>query len=217
MELKSSSISAKCFVISAPSGAGKTTLNNQLKKDIPILRYSVSDTTRKRRDGEVDGKDYNFLPVEDFNEKVERGEYFEWANVHGNYYGTSKAPILNSLKNGYSALLDLDVQGFLQMRDKLPEASLCSIFILPPSLDALIDRIKARGDDMPKDVLELRLENAKRELSSICEFDYNVYNSDLNIAYREFRGIIEKEMGLSFTQKMFFRARSQILNGRKFR
>jgi guanylate kinase len=187
--------SAKCFVISAPSGAGKTTLVNMLMDEKPDVFYnSVSDTTREKRDGEVEGVDYNFISVPEFNLRKSNNEYLEWAPVHNNFYGTLLSPLVDAMNRGVYPLMILDVQGYFSVREKISCDKVCSVFILPPSLDALVERIKARGDSMPKEVLELRIENAKKELSFSYEFDYRVCNDVFRDAYREFKGIVESEM-----------------------
>jgi len=189
-------VSRKCFVVSAPSGAGKTTLVNKLLLDKPDVFYdSISDTTRKSRTGEVDGRDYNFIGDLEFESGIEDGKYLEWANVHGNFYGTPSEPMFDAMDDGLYPLMILDVQGYSQMKEKVSSDELCGIFILPPEKKEWIRRILGRGE-IDSDDLENRLRNAKREMSVIGEFKYHLRNDDLDVAYSVFRSIIEREMGL---------------------
>ena len=143
------------FVISAPSGAGKSTLCHRLMEETPGVAFSVSHTTRAPRKGEVDGVDYHFVSKEQFMHMVEQEEFLEWAEVHGNCYGTSRSAVTAMLENGQDVLLDIDVQGAMQVRDVFPESVL--IFILPPSLQVLERRLRNRGTDT-EETIRLRLE-----------------------------------------------------------
>ncbi|MDH3352843.1 MAG: guanylate kinase [Nanoarchaeota archaeon] len=186
--------SAKCFVISAPSGAGKTTLVNRLIEDKQGVFFdSVSDTTRGRRLGEIDEIDYNFISVPEFQSRLENEEYLEWARVHENFYGTPRSPLLDAMKDGLNPLMVLDVQGYFQVRDNIPYDKLCGIFILPPNEDELIQRISGRGG-MDAKILEIRLENAKKECAFSQEYKYSLTNDNLDMAYAVLRFIVEKEM-----------------------
>lgn len=149
------------FVISAPSGAGKTTLCNLVREYCGDLTYSVSYTTRAPRPGETDGRDYYFISAETFRQGIEKGRWAEWANVHGNYYGTSAEWISRSLATGCDILMDIDVQGARQIVAHFPQA--VTIFIMPPSIEELRRRILKRGGDDPATV-ELRLANAQGEI-----------------------------------------------------
>ena len=169
----------RLFVVSAPSGTGKTTLCRLLMDEFKTLSYSVSLTTRKPREGEVHGKDYHFVSVPEFERMIEAGELVEWANVHGNYYGTSLTFIRESLDRGRDILLDIDVQGAASIRAAYPEA--VTIFIMPPSMEALRDRLEKRGTDSPE-VIETRLGNAIREMEQKGLFTHVVVNDRLETA-----------------------------------
>ncbi len=169
----------RLFVISAPSGTGKTTLCRFLMDEFKGLSYSVSHTTRPPRDGEVDGKDYHFVTVSEFERMIEGNELVEWAKVHDNYYGTSLTFIRESLEKGRDILLDIDVQGAAIIRDAYPEA--VTIFIMPPSMEALRDRLEKRGTDSPE-VIETRLGNAIREMEQKDLFTHVVVNDRLETA-----------------------------------
>jgi guanylate kinase len=184
----------KFFVISAPSGAGKTTLERMLFKDKPGIFYnSISDTTRGMRSGEIDGLDYNFITVSEFEANIEDGEYLEWANVHENFYGELKAPLFDAMKEGLFPLLVLDVQGYFQIRENIDYDKLCSIFILPPNQRELVRRIRNRGEMSDKD-LEIRLENSRNECAVAGEFKYCLTNDNLDVTYSILKFIMEREM-----------------------
>lgn len=174
------------FVISAPSGAGKSTLCSRLLAEFPELFFSVSCATRPIRPGERDGVDYHFIDSEKFRVLVERDEFAEWARVHGNYYGTPLAPALENLRAGRNVLFDVDVQGALQIKNRLPTAIF--VFILPPSLAELERRLVARGCDNA-DSLRERLGNARSEIGQAVWYDYLVVNDDLDAAYDRLRAI----------------------------
>ncbi len=167
------------FIISAPSGAGKTTLCKRLRKAFPGLVYSVSATTRAPRPGEVDGRDYHFVTREQFERGIEDGLWAEWAKVHDNYYGTPATPIDQALKQGRSVLLDIDVQGARQLLDRYPEA--VTIFIMPPDMQTLEKRLAGRGTDRPE-VIARRLENARREMEQKDLYGHVIVNDDLEQA-----------------------------------
>jgi guanylate kinase len=187
---------SKCFVISAPSGAGKTSLVNRLIVDKPGVFYdSVSDTTRKKRSGEVNGKDYNFISIPEFQSRFINDKYLEWANVHENFYGTLKAPLFDAMDGGKFPLLVIDVQGYFQAREKIPYDKLCPIFILPPDEKELARRICGRGAIDEKD-LEIRLSNSKKELAVASEFKYCLRNDNFDVAYSVLKSIVEVEIGL---------------------
>ena len=172
------------LVLSAPSGAGKTTLIRRLRAEFPGFGYSVSCTTRAPRAGEVDGRDYIFLSREAFGQRRARGEFAEWAEVHGNLYGTPLAPVREMLANGRDALFDIDVQGAAQLRLNLDAATF--IFILPPSMAELERRLRLRGQDDDA-AIERRLANARRELREAAWYGALVVNDDLDAAYDRLR------------------------------
>lgn len=167
------------IILSGPSGVGKTTLRRRLQKKIPNLVFSVSWTTRPRRTGEVDGRDYHFVSRRRFEKAIAGGDFLEWAKVHDEYYGTPEGPVRRLLEKGKDVLLDIDVQGADQVKRRVPEA--VSIFILPPSLRALRERLVKRRSESP-DAIRLRLENARRELERAKDFDYRVVNRDIAAA-----------------------------------
>ncbi|MDE7371702.1 MAG: guanylate kinase [Desulfovibrio sp.] len=172
------------LVLSAPSGAGKTTLVRRLRAEFPAIGYSVSCTTRPPRAGEVDGRDYTFLSRPDFERRRAAGEFAEWAEVHGNLYGTPLSPVEAMLAEGRDALFDIDVQGAAQLKLNLEAATF--VFILPPSLTELERRLRLRGQD-DEEVIERRLANARRELREAAWYDALVVNDDLDGAYDRLR------------------------------
>ena len=176
------------IVVSAPSGAGKSTLHKLLLKDCNDINMSVSHTTRQPRDGEVDGEAYHFIEASTFEGMADNKEFIEWAEVHGNYYGTSFNELerINSL--GKSPLLEIDVQGWLFARQRLPNP--LSIFILPPSLKQLWDRLEGRGSD---DLATRwgRFQNAYKEIEEAQSYDNFIINDDLNKAYLELKNTIK--------------------------
>jgi guanylate kinase len=179
------------LVISSPSGAGKTTLTRRLLDSDPSITMSVSVTTRAPRPGEVDGKDYLFISMEKFNAMRDSGELLEWAEVFGNCYGTPKAPVQASLAVGRDVLFDIDWQGTQQLAQVMPE-DLVRIFILPPSAEALQDRLIRRAQDSVVTVAK-RMAEAAKEISHWAEYDYVIVNHDLETSDREIRAILEAE------------------------
>jgi guanylate kinase len=175
------------FIVSAPSGAGKTTLVRALLRRDPKLRLSVSHTTRAPRPGEREGTDYFFVDVAEFRAMRERGEFLEWAQVHGNYYGTSIVWLEEVLRTDGDALLEIDWQGARQVRKAFPGA--IGVFILPPSVDELRRRLVARGQDSPE-VMARRLAAARDEIAHLGEFDYAVFNNDLNEATADLLAVV---------------------------
>ena len=156
------------FILSAPSGAGKTTLYHELRQMHPEIKLSVSCTTRARRAGELNGRDYRFISSRQFAAMKARGEFAEWANVHGNLYGTPRQPLDESIGTGRDILLDIDVQGARKIKRRYRRA--VSIFLLPPSLAELRRRLSARGTDGPE-VIRRRLANAQGEMGQIIQYD----------------------------------------------
>lgn len=179
------------LVLSSPSGAGKTTLTRWLLKNDANVTMSVSATTRPPRPGEVDGKDYHFLGVEDFLRMVQQNEFLEHAVVFGNHYGTPKAPVDAALADGRDVLFDIDWQGAQQMR-AIAREDMVSIFVLPPSRDELERRLKGRAEDAA-DVIAKRMAKADGEISHWAEYDYVVINDDVAKAQGQVRVILEAE------------------------
>lgn len=167
------------FIVSAPSGAGKTTLVRKLMDQDAGIRHSVSYTTRPPRPGERDGHDYNFIDIQTFLGMRERGEFLEWAEVHGNFYGTSRTWLLAEMRAGRDTLLEIDWQGAQQVRTLMPHA--VSIFIVPPSIDELERRLRNRGQDS-EEVIQRRVAAALGELRHVDEFDFVIINKDLQEA-----------------------------------
>jgi guanylate kinase len=175
------------FIISAPSGAGKTTLCKAALAAFADMRYSVSFTTRPPRPGEENGRDYVFVTVPEFEAGIRSGRWAEWARVHGNYYGTSADVLAQSLSSGFDILLDIDVQGALQICARFPES--VTIFIMPPSLEVLRQRLVSRGTDRPE-VIAMRIENAGQEMAQRGVYRHVVVNDDLETAITELIHII---------------------------
>lgn len=183
-------MSGKLFVITAPSGAGKTSLINALLKDEPRLRLSTSYTTRPPRPGEANGREYHFVDDATFLAMRERGEFLESAEVHGYHYGTAKQLIDRVLERGEDLVLEIDWQGARQVRALYPGC--VGIFIHPPSIEELERRIRARGQDSDA-VIHRRLQNAKDELAHAGEFKYAIINKDFDTAKSELAEIIRNE------------------------
>ena len=178
------------FVITAPSGAGKTSLIDAVMRDDPSLKISVSYTTRPPRPGEKDGVDYHFVDEPTFRRMREAGEFLESAEVHGNHYGTAKQVILEAVKGGDDLILEIDWQGAQQVRRLYPQC--IGIFILPPTIEELERRMRTRGQDSDA-VIRRRLQNAREELSHAGEFKYAIINKDFETAKRELARIIQLE------------------------
>jgi guanylate kinase len=178
------------FVISAPSGAGKTTLCQKLREIVPDIKFSVSYTTRKPRPGEIDGIHYTFVDEDEFRAMIADGEFVEWAQVHGNFYGTSKKRIEDMINEGFDVVLDIDVQGGRQIREHFPDSVL--IFVLPPSMDELRKRLTGRMSDA-EDVIKKRLKNAIDEIKEYKNYDYVIINDVFDDALEEIVAIIIAE------------------------
>ncbi|MBD3656531.1 guanylate kinase [Marinobacter sp.] len=174
------------FVISAPSGAGKTSLVAEMLRTDSRLGVSVSHTTRPMRDGEQDGVNYHFVSREEFEAMIARGDFLEHADVFGNYYGTSQVWVRETLGKGQDVILEIDWQGAAQVRRLIPEC--VSIFIVPPSAGVLRERLVGRGTDAP-DVVERRLSEAEEECRHAVEFDYLVVNDDFQVALQDLLAI----------------------------
>lgn len=180
------------LVLSAPSGAGKTTLAHKLIKETPNTFFSVSYTTRKPRGAEQDGVDYRFVDVQTFKEKIDREEFLEWAEVHGHFYGSPLAMVHDAAaRNGGAAVFDIDVQGGQSIKRKHPDSVL--VFILPPSMDELERRLRARRTDS-EDTIQKRLLAARSEIErGIASYDYLIVNDDFDRAFNELRSVVVAE------------------------
>ncbi len=177
------------FIISAPSGAGKSTLCRAMRDHFPDLLYSISYTTRSPRKGERNGVDYHFILPDDFEKGISRHRWAEWAEVHGNYYGTSAEFLDNELSAGRDILLEIDVQGTRQILQRYPDG--ITIFILPPSLEILKQRLQVRGTDSPE-VIAVRLANAQKEMAQKDVYRHIVINDLLRDAIEKLATIFEK-------------------------
>jgi guanylate kinase len=178
----------RLFVITAPSGTGKTSLVRALMREVPTLAVSISFTTRKRRPTEADGRDYHFVTLEEFADMQKRGAFLEHATVFDNSYGTGREEVESALSRGQDLVLEIDWQGAVQVREALPEC--ISIFILPPSRESLEQRLRERGTDSPN-VISRRLRDSVTELSHWHEFAYVVVNDVFDQALAELKAIVE--------------------------
>jgi guanylate kinase len=186
------------FVISAPSGAGKTTLCDAVRQT-PDFVYSVSCTTRPPRAGEIEGEDYHFLTEADFLARMKAGEFLEHAKVHEHYYGTLQKPLVKNLKNGIDVLIDIDTQGAAAIRncgDEFIRRALSDVFIMPPDLEELRRRLTKRGSETPKQI-ELRLRNAAREMKLWRDYRYTIISQSMEEDLEKFRHIMGAERYLS--------------------
>lgn len=168
------------LVISGPSGAGKSSLIDEILNNIDDVYFSISTTTRKRREMEVDGVDYYFVSNEEFEEDIKKDLFLEWAMVHGNYYGTSLKPVYKALSNGKLVVFDIDVQGHRSIKEKLSDI-MTSVFVTTPTLSELKRRLKKRGTDS-SETIKKRVQNAIEEIKSINEFDFILINNDFDRA-----------------------------------
>lgn len=178
------------IVLSAPSGSGKTSVSGEIFKRFPYIRFAVSLTTRPRRDGEVDGRDYRFVDEETFARVRDAGEMAEWATVHGQLYGTPREEVDRALEDGYHVLLDVDVQGGASLLAAYPEA--VSIFLLPPSHGAMEARLRNRGTETGE-AISRRLAEALKELDSVSQYEYVIVNRELDKTVEVFSRIIHAE------------------------
>ena len=178
------------FVISAPSGAGKTTLCKEVMTAFPDIKFSISCTTRDKRVGEEDGKDYHFIDEDRFKVMIDKGAFAEWAQVHGKHYGTKVDDISRAAEEGRDLILDIDWQGAKQIKEKIDGG--VYIFILPPSIETLEKRLRDRGKDS-EEIIKKRLNNAKEEISHSSWYDYKITNDDLAEATKAMKSIILEE------------------------
>ena len=186
------------FAISAPSGAGKTTLCDALRQT-PDFVYSVSCTTRAPRAGEIEGDDYHFISEEEFTARIEAGDFLEYASVHGRYYGTLRKPLISNLQNGVDVLIDVDIQGAAAIRasdDPTIRQALCDVFIMPPDLDELRRRLTKRGTETPEQI-EVRIVTAAREMELWRDYRYTIISKSMEEDLLKFRNIMGAERYLS--------------------
>ncbi|MDG1419039.1 MAG: guanylate kinase [Maricaulis sp.] len=179
------------LALSSPSGAGKTTLSKRLLSQNPDVVLSISTTTRPPRPGEVDGTDYYFVSEDEFRAKIDTDEFFEWAEVFGHFYGTPKTPVLDAIERGRDVIFDIDWQGAQKIAEQA-DADTVRVFILPPSLDLLEDRLNKRGQD-EADVIRDRMRRAKGEISHWDEYDYVIVNDDFARALEKLTLILHAE------------------------
>lgn len=177
------------FIVSAPAGTGKTTLVNRLQKEFPCVIQSLSFTTRPKRTDETDGVDYRFITKQEFEERIERGEFLEYATLYGEYYGTSRVWVEEHLQQGKHVVLVIDTQGALKLMGTLP---LATVFILPPSIEELRARLMNRKTES-SEVIEKRLSWAEGEIQQSCHYDYVIINDNIDIAYDVLRSIFIAE------------------------
>jgi guanylate kinase len=186
------------FVVSAPSGAGKTTLCDALRQT-PDFVYSVSCTTRPPRAGEIEGEDYHFLSEADFMGRLQAGEFLEHAKVHNHFYGTLRKPLVANLENGVDVLIDIDIQGAASIRtsnDQIIQQALCDVFIMPPNLDELRRRLTKRGTETA-DQIDLRIATAAREMTLWRDYRYTIISKSMEQDLQKFRHIMGAERYLS--------------------
>lgn len=179
------------LVLSSPSGAGKSTISRNLLESDPSFELSISVTTRARRGSEIDGRHYHFIQRREFESMRDNDDLLEWAEVHGNFYATPRPPVEKALAEGRDMLFDIDWQGAQQMREKM-RADIVSIFILPPSMHELKDRLRRRAEDTAE-VIEARLHNGRAEIQQWLDYDYIVVNEDLDKAFAQVQAIITAE------------------------
>lgn len=206
------------FVVSAPSGAGKTTLCKQLVATVPGIRHSVSYTTRKPRPGETHGKEYFFVEEPLFQEMIQRNEFAEWAPVYGHFYGTPRSALTVMMDQGLDVLLEIDTQGATQIKKRFEDA--VYIYILPPSLETLRTRLEKRGGDAPEEI-QRRLNKAREEVWSYRHYDYIVRNDDMKQALQDLEAIIlaerikTKRLNIGWLEENFIRDKDEPSAGRE--
>ena len=204
------------FVVSAPSGAGKTTLCKELVALVPGLRHSVSYTTRKPRPGEQHGREYFFIEETAFQDMVQRNEFAEWAPVYGHLYGTPRSALTGMMDQGVDVLLEIDPQGAMQIKKRFEDA--IYIYIMPPSLDTLRVRLQNRAGDSPEEI-QRRLQKAKEEIWSYREYYYIVRNEDMKQALRELEAIVlaerikTKRLNIGWLEENFIREKDDVERG----
>lgn len=188
MDIQHSQIKGHFFVIIGPSGVGKNTLQEEFFKNYTHFVFPLSATSRPMREGEIDGKHYQFLSKEEFEEAIEK-KVLEWAKVHDKYYGILKEALLKQLTQGFFVMKDIDVQGALALQEIFPSELLTTIFIAPPSFEVLQERLTKRGTGDEKEI-QTRLETARKELEYANKFDHKIINDSLDKAYKEFEQLV---------------------------
>lgn len=183
-------MSGKLIVICAPSGTGKSTLINRLKSDMPDLKWSVSSTSRKMREGEIHGKDYFFITAQEFEEQIAKNLFIEWFKVHADYKGTSRVFVDKGLAEGANMLFDVDVQGADALKGIYGSLAQV-IFIEPPSMEELEKRLRSRKTDTEEQI-QIRIENARKELQRKNDYDYLIMNDDVEVAYKKFKEAVQR-------------------------
>jgi guanylate kinase len=178
------------IVLSAPSGAGKSSICRKTLAACPTLAFSVSHTSRKPRPNEVDGRDYHFISRQDFQARIQKGEFVEWVENYGHYYGTSIQSMNDILTSGRDLLLDIEPRGAKAIKNRFPDAVL--VFVLPPSLKELLNRLEKRGHETPE-AIKMRFEQAERELKEVLWYDYVIFNEDLETAIKQMIAIYRAE------------------------
>jgi len=179
------------LILSSPSGAGKSTLTTNLVSQDPTIRLSISVTTRPKRTSEIDGVHYRFISADEFQEMRERGDLLEWAEVHGNFYGTPRKAVEQALARGDDMMFDIDWQGTVQICERM-RSDVVSVFVLPPSMQELKARLERRAEDTPE-VIERRLRNARQEIAQWGKYDYLLVNDDLQCTFEELKAILGAE------------------------
>jgi guanylate kinase len=183
-------LNTKLFVVAGPSGCGKTTIAHAILKKHPDIIFSVSATTRHRRSTEIDGKDYYFIPVSEFEKKIQRGDLIEWENIYGDYYGSLKSEVDKAYAAGRSILFDVDVKGALSIKNKYGKEAVL-IFIKPPSIEKLTERLRNRKTESEESFIR-RMERVTMELSRANEFDHIIVNDELEKAINTVDSVIQK-------------------------